>query len=216
MERNPKVSYPSTKILGRLYRACSGESSGASEIQSFDRVGNSTKQIDDIIFDVEYNDPEVDREAKSLLQNWNSQILRMMDTFGVSTEGELVSGVVHKFSVHHSRLRGRKDHHALLLRLNRQTRELRSDYRDIFFSTLAEQPGSDLSVSQIEKACAWYKACKEQAESDREAGLVALHSFPWVAGDILGKVITSGLRSRNLVRTMPVQQLDEHLMMSDV
>lgn len=192
MLKHEKVSYRSAKVLGKLYRACTGTSSGASEIGSFDRIGNS-RPIDDIICGVKYYDPEVDIEARNLLASWNSQIWRMMDTFGVTTEGELVSGQVSKFSVHHSQLRGRREHFALLQRLNRETRELRSEYRGIFFRSLSEHPESDLSVGQIQKACAWYKACKEQNDVYKRSGESCLHSFPWVISDVLGKIISAGL-----------------------
>lgn len=192
MNKNEKVSYPSKTVLGKLYRACVGASSGAAEIRSFERIGSS-RPIDDIINSVQYTNNDMDEEARVLLGSWNAQIFRLMDTFGVGTEGELVSGQVIKFSVHHSQLRGRREHFALLMRLNRQTRELRSEYRDIFFKSLNERPGAPLSVLTVQKACAWYKACKEQNSRDKLAERMPLHSFPWIVSDVLGKIISAHL-----------------------
>lgn len=202
MHKDAQVSYRSAKVLGKLYQACEGTTSEAPEIQSFDRIGNS-RPIDDIIYGVKYYDPEVDSEAKELLEKWNAQIWRMMDNFGVSTEGELVSGQVTEFFMHRSLVRGRQDkkHYALLQSLNRATRELRSEYRGIFFRSLSEDPESNLSVSQIQKACAWYKACKEQNDVYKQRGQSCLHSFPWVVGDVLGKIISAGLHHHLMSET---------------
>jgi hypothetical protein len=193
MGKNEKVSYVSESVLGKLYRSCAGASSGVAGIRSFENIGSS-KQIDNIILSIQYDDEDMDVEARSLLGNWNSEIERLMDTFGVDDEGALVSGQVKTFHAHHSQLRGRREHFALLMRLNRQTRELRSEYRDIFFKSLNERPGSKMTVLTVQKACSWYKAAKVQSMADKAAGRPAFHSFPWVVSDVLGPIISAQLR----------------------
>jgi hypothetical protein len=149
--------------------------------------------VDDIVFSVQYDDEGLDVEAATLCGSWNSQITRLMDQFGVGTEGEVVSGQVTSFAAHHTQLRGRREHFALLMRLNRQTRELRSEYRDIFFETLGEAPGGRVSARTLQKGCAWYKACHAQAQLDRAAKRTPLLSFPWVVSDVLAKLISANL-----------------------
>ena len=59
-----------------------------------------------------------------------------------------------------------------------------------------EQASSgEYSVETIIKACAWYKACKEQADADRDAGNMVLVSFPWVISDVLLNIISTELKN---------------------
>lgn len=109
-----------------------------------------------------------------------------MNDFGVKSEGEIVSGQVHSFGRHHM-LRAQKDHKALLLRLNRETNELRTEFREFFWN------GADGKITTTEatqKACAWWKVCDRQMKQDRSEGKLAILSFPWCVSDVLCDLIS--------------------------
>lgn len=194
MGKHKKVTYESQTVLGHLYRQCLGASQRGGGNKRFRQDGSSAP-IDEIIASVP-DDGSFDEEAELLLASWNGHILRLMDQFGVKTEAEVVSGQVLKFAAHHSQLRGRREHFALLMRLNRQTRELRGEYRDIFWHEVGSRRGR-LNQSGIQKACAWYKACSRQAARSRKEGETALLSFPWCVSEVLCKLVVAQLAAPN-------------------
>lgn len=74
------------------------------------------------------------------------------------------------------------------MQLNRQTRELRSEFREVFWGDEDENlgsPGGTITPEATQKACAWYKACATQVKKDRREGRLAILSFPWCVSDVL-------------------------------
>lgn len=195
MGKHPKVSYISTRVLGKLYRAC--RTCNGKDRKVFEDIrftpNEGSKRIDALL-DAFKEDEETSQEAETLCAAYNVEMVRLMEQFGVRTEGEVVSGQVVMFTERHAQLRGRREHFALQMRLNRQMSELRMQFREEFFRDLEPVGDEDLSVETILKACAWYKACRRQAEVDKKAGDEYFVSFPWVVSDVLLRIIRTELR----------------------
>lgn len=200
MGKHSKVSYISDKILGKLYRACKNCNGKDRNIfEDIEFVPNEeSKQIDDIMNSIDEGD-DMRKESETLCAAYNVEIVRLMEQFGVHTEGEIVSGYVVTFAERHAQLRGRREHFALQMRLNRQMNELRGQFREEFFKDLkleqvATDGASKLNVDTIVKASAWYKACQRIAAADKLAGNPHFVSFPWAVSDVLLTIIGNDLK----------------------
>lgn len=193
MGRHAKVSYPSRKVLGKLYRACNASQSGRENDYKFFPNPSSTEV--DAIIDRFPVDEELLTEAEWLCAAYNFDLFRLMEQYGVMSEGEIITGQVASFAARHAQLRGRREYFALVMRLNRQTNELRSYYREEFFEGLGKGASDGYSADTLIKACAWHKACRKLAEADRARKSPVLVSFPWVVSDVLLRIIGNELRA---------------------
>lgn len=195
MGKHSKLSYVSDKVLGKLYRACRAcTSAQANNMSDYSFQPNSSSRNIDSIFENIVIEDAVMEDAKKMCHAYNVEMVRLMDQFGVRTEGEVVSGQVISFMERHAQLRGRREHFALQMRLNKLMNDLRAQFHEEFFSGLHETPQGEYSVETIVKACAWYKACRQQADADRRADNMVLVSFPWVVSDILLNIISAELK----------------------
>lgn len=197
MGKHPKVSYISSRILGKLYRACrtcNGRDRAVFEDIRF-IPNEGSRRIDDLMNGFDEGD-ETRLEAATMCAAYNVEMVRIMEQFGVKTEGEVVSGQVVTFAERHAQLRGRREHFALQMRLNRQMNELRIQFREEFFKglDLDDECEREVSVEAIIKGSAWYKACRRLAEVDKTAGNHHFVSFPWVVSDVLLTIIGNDMR----------------------
>ncbi|CAN8077242.1 unnamed protein product [Agarophyton chilense] len=183
MMKHKKISYKSTKILGKLFRACNASrSESKKELVTFP---NESSYAVVKIFSCLSDDAELERESDSHCNSYNYEIKRLMDHYGVQSEGELVSGQVLSFTSRITNVQWQREYMDQLMRMNRETNELRSQFRELFFEGLGQRPGSKYNIDTITKASAWYNACEKQAAMDRKQGRKAFLSFPWVVSDVL-------------------------------
>lgn len=195
MGKHPKISYISKRVLGKLYRAartCNGRD--RVEFEDIRFLPNEGSQRIDATIERFKEDDDIKREAETLCAAYNVEMVRLMEQFGVRTEGEVVSGQVVMFTERHAQLRGRREHFSLQMRLNRQMNELRAQFREEFFRDLDPISEGELSKETVLKACAWYKACRRVADLDKKEGNNYLVSFPWVVSDVLLRVIRNEIR----------------------
>lgn len=196
MGKHAKLSYTSKKILGKLYRACRMRTSDNLQEEDIQFVQNESADRVHAILESFANSitDEMKEEAESMCYAYNVEIIRLMQQFGVRTEGEVVSGHVVEFSERHAQLRGRREHFALQMKLNRQMHELRSQFREEFFRDFHTDDDQKVTVDVLLKACAWYMACHRQVKIDRENGNCYFVSFPWVVvSDVLLRIISNEL-----------------------
>lgn len=194
MMRHDRISYPSKAVLGKMYRECQGSADSSFAVQNFDDAGPFSHQIDDIFFGIN-GGAEFEVDAEIALADWNSQVIRLLDEFGIRTEGELVSGQVSSFEKLHAQSRPRRDKKQVLMQLNRKMNILRGEFQSLFWDNLNCSPG-EISQKAIEKACVWYRTTARQAKRDREDGnedTFPILSFPWCASEVLCKVVTGHL-----------------------
>lgn len=178
--KHHRVSYKSQKVLGKLYRACNmGKKDECKKFQP-----NSRSEKVDAIIDSIPMDANILARAEVVCRAYNYDLGRLMEEFGVLTEGEVISGEVLVFKKRHSELRARKDYD-LRIRLNRRASDLRDSYREVFYMDLGHGYDSYITEQTIIKACSWHRACRKIAAEDREAGFPSKVSFPWVVSDVL-------------------------------
>lgn len=192
MGKPDRISYPSRRVLGKLHRACKGSHGLSSERERF-KPNPSSIYIDNIIENIGMGCGKYLKEAEVLCNAYNVELIRLMEMYGVQSEGEMMSGQVVAFSANQAQLRARREYASLLARLNRETNELQNQFRGIFFRGLNGWEGKEYSEDMILKACAWHMACREKADAERAVGNIPLVSFPWVVADVLlgvlGKVL---------------------------
>ena len=190
--KHKKVSYKSNKALGRMYRECLDGKQNMGDTR-FNQKG--TTPIDEI-FEQVVCDPEIEDEAFGLCSVWNSQVIQIMDQFGVEKEAEVISGQVNYFAMYNVVAKGRKKYFEQLTVLNRYMRQLKARFRAQFFSDIGEATANDtLNVDAVRKMAAWYKAAKKIASDDRKRGLEPILSFPYVVSDILVQIVAAHLNS---------------------
>lgn len=207
MGKHSKVSYTSMKILGKLYRTCrmrqkqqqktKGEKIFLEEDDDMIQfvANGSSRRVDELIESLSRgSSDEMKEDSESMCFAYNVEMIRLMQQFGVRTEGEVVSGQVVIFSERHGQLRGRREHFALQMKLNRQMNELIGQFREEFFRDF-DSERKDLTVDVIVKGCCWYMACLKQAQQDRKVGNCYFVSFPWVVSDVLLRIIANELVS---------------------
>ena len=188
--KHDKVSYKSQKALGLMYRECTG---GKRDIWRgrFDQRG--TAPVDRVFEQFSY-DSKLDEEAMYLCKMWNTQVRTLMGQFGVETEAEIVSGQVTHFAMYNVVANAKKKHFEQLSVLNRYMQELKSAYRERFFSGIAKDDSSNKTKN---KMAAWYKAAKKIANEERKRKGVNEHdpmlSFPFVVSDVLVRIVAKDL-----------------------
>lgn len=215
MGKHNNVTYKSKKLLGQLYRACHSKTFEKEKEYTYFPNPNSCR-MDSIINDIPV-DEDVMQDARIQCNAYNFEIIRIMDEFGVNTEGEIVSGQIFSFANRHAQLRGRREYFSLVMRLNRQASELRNTFRDKFFQDLGQKPSEQYTVATISKACAWYKACSELVRADKEDKVQHLVSFPWVVSDVLLGVIRAEMVAEQQERDdMADDMADVYLGYADV
>ena len=187
-----KMSYRSKKALGRMYREClKGRKDFGDTL--FNQKGSAPI---DAIFEQFSYDSELDREALHLCALWNSQVLQLMDHFGVEKEAELISGQVTHFAKHNIMAKGSSKFYEQLSVLNRNVRELKSKFRAKFFSNAPESTISDeLDDLVVHKVAAWYKAAKKIERDQKKRCEQPMLSFPYVVSDIMCRIVASHLNN---------------------
>lgn len=190
MMKSDKPSYPSDKVLGKLYRECRAfKDSIAREVP--------LKKPHIIPYLLVPNFQKYQEEAKELYDEYSSQLLTLMNLYGIETEAELLSGCFLKL---HSRLGREKVEIAEIV--NRIMTKIRGNFRNRFFKEFdldEENPEAVgiISEEMQQKASAWYfvayghKQATNAVENDPdETHSKQFLSFPWLVDDVMLSVRT--------------------------
>lgn len=200
--KHRKVSYPSTKVLGKLYRACDSHvrnDENGLRSSSF-KPSIHSQRVHNIVNSFPISDSMMS-EALAACKLYNLELYRLMDQYAVETEGEAVAGQVLEFGNLRLQMRGKQDHFSTQIMMNRQMQSIRDHFRRQFFSELGIHGAELLTAEVILKALSWYKACEEIAAADRRENGDYLLSFPWIVSDILLKVIGHELDGQKTAKT---------------
>ncbi|CAO4360100.1 unnamed protein product [Caenorhabditis nigoni] len=194
--------YVSPRLCGRLFR----------EFQAIDNVIKISEerdeqfevQIDETLMIQGYEDYM--EEARKDLANYNGQLRAIMETYGIRTEGEIMSDCILDMR---NRISDRDQDDKMSFYNTNQMIETRTTalfcrFRENFFKEFHGfqaacteiQNSNDStnplnfrcdgpSVAMLQKAVAWYRACYEFAQSSRETRKL---SFAWIVFDVLAKV----------------------------
>ncbi|UMM10221.1 hypothetical protein L5515_000094 [Caenorhabditis briggsae] len=194
--------YVSPRLCGRLFR----------EFQAIDNVIKISEERDEQ-FEVQIDETlmiqgyEAYMEgARKDLANYNGQLRAIMETYGIRTEGEIMSDCILDMR---NRISDRDQDDKMSFYNTNQMIETRTTalfcrFRENFFKEFHDfqaacteiQNSNDStnplnfrcdgpSVPMLQKAVAWYRACYEFAQSSRETRKL---SFAWIVFDVLAKV----------------------------
>ena len=124
MMKQDKPTYPSEKVLGRMYRECTK----FLNICSIHRIHFTSVDaaLDRSMFVIDGMEPFLE-DARKLRRQYNGALRALMSMYGVRTEGELMSGFVER--VHDKIGKEAYDVTSLLSALKTQLIE---KYKDLF------------------------------------------------------------------------------------
>ncbi len=185
MMKSDKPSYPSDKVLGKLYRECRAFKDSIAR-----EVPLKKPHIAPILLVPNFQ--KYQDEARELYEEYSSQLQTLMNLYGIETEAELLSGCFLKL---HSRLGREKVEIADIV--SRVLSKIRENFRSKFFREFDLDEGKRgddevISEEMQRKASAWYyvayshKQATEAVENvpDGTPSLQFL-SFPWLVDDVM-------------------------------
>ena len=181
MMKSDKASYPSDKLLGKLYRRCRKFKDTASE-------KHSQKMRVDSSFLLSGHAEYIDK-AREVYDQYRTEMEALMRLYGIETEAEVFTGCFLKLR---NRLRKEKTEIAEIV--GERLFDMRSRFRREFFREFEHDGQSLLDSTQISskmllKASAWYQvaythAHEHEDDSDPVHGKRLL-GLPWFINDIM-------------------------------
>lgn len=179
MMKTDKPSYPSEKLLGKLYRRCRKFQDTASEKYS-------QKMRVDQSFLLQGHDRYLE-EAREMYQLYRDKMQAWMRSYGIATEAEVFTGCFLKLR---NRLRKEKTEIAEIV--GKLLFAMRSDFRRQFFNEFnldGEQllEHAQISNAMLLKASAWYMVaythdCGDDSDPVQQKRMLG---FPWFINDVM-------------------------------
>ena len=181
MMKSDKASYPSDKLLGKLYRRCRKFKDTVSE-------KHMQKMRVDSSFLLSGHAEYID-EAREVYEQYRTAMEALMRLYGIETEAEVFTGCFLKLR---NRLRKEKTEIAEII--GERLFAIRSEFRRKFFREFHQDGQSLVDSEQISdkmllKASAWYKvaythAHEHEDDSDPVNGKRLL-GLPWFINDVM-------------------------------
>jgi hypothetical protein len=172
MQKKDKESYPSKKVLGRIFRA----------IDKSDYKDYQSTLTTEAVYDTRMHAPDKDlyvAEARELRREYNQNLDALMNQFGVQTEAEICSGYIIKW-LKKGKSKSRYEQHDYTMKAVKAFKILwRKRFEQEF---LDENKSVDLSKRHLidAKAAAWYYVTYHPDERRRDMSVVGgFLSFPW-------------------------------------
>ncbi|KAJ7353981.1 hypothetical protein OS493_030827 [Desmophyllum pertusum] len=181
MMKSDKASYPSEKLLGKLYRRCRKFKDAASERYS-------QKMRVDKSFMLPGHDRYV-KKAQEVYQQYRDKMEALMRLYGIDTEAEAFTGCFLRLR---NRLRKEKTEIAEIV--SERLFALRSDFRREFFREFGKDgqclvDNALISNEMLLKASAWYTVAythaHDQADDPDPVPEKRLLGFPWFINDVM-------------------------------
>ena len=181
MMKTDKPSYPSQKIIGKLYRRCKKFQDTASE-------KHSPRMHVDKSFLLQGHDRFVE-DARKMYQEYQDKMQSLMRLYGIETEAEVFTGCFLKL-----RNRLRKDKTEIAEIVGELLFQMRSYFRRQFFSDFDVDGQQLLENSQITndmllKASAWYTVAythaHDHADESEPVHPQRFLGLPWFINDVM-------------------------------
>ena len=181
MMKRDKPSYPSDKVLGKLYRRCRKFQDAASE--KFDQK----MRIDKSLL-LQGNDRYIE-EARESYQQYRDKMQVLMSLYGIESEAEVFTGCFLKLR---NRLSKEKTEIAGIVGCI--LFEMRMEFRNQFFHDFNVNgqdllDNEDITDEMLLKASAWYNVAythaHDQANESEPGPQKRLLGFPWFVNDII-------------------------------
>ena len=185
MMKSDKPSYPSDKVLGKLYRECRAFKDSIAR-----EVPLKKPHIAPILLVPNFQ--KYQEEAKELYEEYSSQLHTLMNLYGIETEAELLSGCFLKL---HSRLGKEKVEIAEIV--SGVMAKIRENFRSRFFNEFnlgeaTREADEVISEEMQRKASAWYYVAYSHKQATAAAANIAdetpskqFLSFPWLVDDVI-------------------------------
>ena len=181
MMKSDKASYPSDKLLGKLYRRCRKFKDTASE-------KHEQKMRVDSSFLLSGHGEYID-EAREVYEQYRTEMEALMRLYGIETEAEVFTGCFLKLR---NRLRKEKTEIAEIV--GERVFAIRSEFRRNFFRDFDQDGQSLVESAQVSnemllKVSAWYQvaythAHEHEDDSDPVHGKRLL-GLPWFINDVM-------------------------------
>ncbi|KAF4404318.1 hypothetical protein G4B88_014774 [Cannabis sativa] len=215
MGKEAYQSYPSPKILGRLYRVI--RDAYDEDVSASSALNFAPKEIPyNADLEVSGADNFID-DAWDLKISYDGQLKGLMEQYKVRREEEIVTGQIWSMPKHNSRKQG-----DLKERLKHSYNSLRKEFRQMFekmdpdFEKLTDD---EKNILYEKKASAWYqvtyhpkwvKKTLDMLELDSAENTMLL-SFPWIAVDYLTCIKIKKCGVENVDTTKPISSLAKYL-----
>ncbi|XP_035683931.1 uncharacterized protein LOC118420943 [Branchiostoma floridae] len=186
MMKSDKPQYRSERIIGRLFRKC-------QELDS----ANQRSGTDDIVYHTSGIDHDLVREgfdsyiedAQTQLNIYNNMMMSIMSLYGITSEGEVVSGCILKVKQRLGLLKNERFEVTEYVRARFKTlwRKTRAEFFKQFdVEELSEERRKE---EQLKRASAWYMVTYSDAYDEKPHDpSPKLLSFPWVVYDVLASL----------------------------
>ena len=172
MMKKDKQIYSSTKIIGKLFRQCQSirDMQKRSTLKMEPDIGFLSKEIDKKTMD----------NAEQQKNLYRRRMLEVLDSYGIKSEAEGLSGLPQNVSTTKGYLREEKYHVGQIVKekismIQKRTRE------EFFEEFGGDSPEKLANRRVISKALAWYKVTYTN-EGDPVRPVL---SFPWIVADVL-------------------------------
>ncbi|XP_077549800.1 uncharacterized protein LOC144162939 [Haemaphysalis longicornis] len=197
-----KTTYRSNRALGLLYRTCRSLEAAIGNLGHRHVEGGRCRALVVPGWE-EYRD-----SAQSALTEYNANLRRILNQYGISSEGEVMACMVNTFDTYHTAQSDKLNMEDLV---EKMTKFLTETTRTIFFSELLDELDAHHVTDEQErmarrhrKASAWYMVTYgPQAES-------GFFSFPWCIADVLIEILrNSDPRDREWHSNILYRKIDD-------
>ncbi|XP_021360712.1 uncharacterized protein LOC110455096 isoform X2 [Mizuhopecten yessoensis] len=185
MMKSDKPRYTSANILGKLYRQCRSLEQAHSRTYNVDLLKQAPVADPGII----YPGYEKFMESACLHVNrYNDKIANLMSLYGIETETEVVTGIIHNLKAKRGYFPNERYEIAQILKEKNSV--IRQKFREAFFDEFGGEehckninPFTDGQSDILAKAAAYYVASFTMASEGK-----VMVSCPWILSDLLAKI----------------------------
>ncbi|XP_075732623.1 uncharacterized protein LOC142775165 [Rhipicephalus microplus] len=132
---------------------------------------------------------EYRKSAAQALTDYNTNLRRVLNQYGIGSEGEVMACVVNTFNAYHSAQSDKLNIEDLV---EKMVKFLTVTTRDVFYKGILKEmqescifDTEELTKRKFRRASAWYMVTYEQKEED------SFFSFPWCIADLLIEILRS-------------------------
>ncbi|KAI8972772.1 RNA dependent RNA polymerase-domain-containing protein [Pilobolus umbonatus] len=179
MQKKDKETYKSEKVLGKIFRS----------IDQRNYKEYSSTLITDAVYDTRLRLDGMElyiAEARMLRNDYNRDLLALMNQFGVQTEAEIVSGYIIKW-LKSGKSKNKYQQHETTMKAVRSFHNLwRKEFEKEFIGEDRRMVDVGRRGDMELKAAAWYYVTYHPKERKEDLSLEGgFFSFPWVVYDIV-------------------------------
>ncbi|XP_075725741.1 uncharacterized protein LOC119179556 isoform X4 [Rhipicephalus microplus] len=178
-----KTTYRSDRALGVLYRTCRSLEAAVGRL-GHRHVDPGRCQALAIPGWEEYRE-----SAAQALTDYNTNLRRILNQYGIGSEGEVMACMVNTFDAYHSAQSDKLNMEDLV---EKMVKFLTVTTRDVFYNDILKEmqescisDPEELTKRKLRRASAWYMVTYEQREED------SFFSFPWCIADLLIEILRS-------------------------